>query len=188
MPLWTVRGRSDPALPHLKQAIVAEAVRRHRASRFVETGTYRGDTLASVAPLVDRAVSIELDPTLAALARERFRTRRNVEILTGDSSSELPRIVATLGGPGLFWLDGHFSGGATADSGSCPVLAELGAILDSPYDHFILIDDIRLFDGTDGYPELGELRAVLAARRPDWAFVVEDDIARAHVDHATASD
>lgn len=179
-PGWLLRGRLNPCPPHKKRSIVESEVRRHGVTIFVETGTYRGDTLARVAPLVERAVSIELDSTLAELAKERFRRRPNVEIRTGDSATELAHVVASLDRPALFWLDGHYSGGLTADSGSSPILAEIDVILDSPHDHVVLIDDMRLFDGTDGYPTLHTVRAAVEARRPDWVFDVTADIARLH--------
>jgi len=180
LPMWIRNGRPEPAPPHQKQAIVAAAIRQHRPAVFVETGTYRGDTLALIAPMVGRAVSIELDPTLAQLARRRFRSHSNVEIHTGDSAVVLPDVVPTLAQPALFWLDGHYSGGSTADSGLCPILAEIDTALGGAVDHVLLIDDIRLFDGTDGYPTLEQLRSRIASRRPDYVFAVENDIARAY--------
>lgn len=183
VPLWVRRGRPAPAPPHRKQAIVSELVRRHRPDVFVETGTYRGDTLATVAPHVRRAISIELDPTLADQARRRFRQQTNVEIVTGDSAEQLVSVVDRLTADGttaVFWLDGHFSGGATAGAGLCPILAEVDTVLGSGLDHVVLIDDIRLFDGTDGYPTFAELRDRIAGHRPDWVFEVVDDIGRVH--------
>lgn len=177
---WIRNGRPAPAPPHRKQAFVVDQVRRHRPAVFVETGTYRGDTLAKVAPLVGRAVSIELDATLAELARHRLRSKPNVEILTGDSAETLPAVVASLSAPALFWLDGHFSGGATADSGLSPILAEIGTVLSAPIEHVILIDDLRLFDGTDGYPTLDQLRDAVDQHRPGWSFEASDDIAQVH--------
>lgn len=184
-PMWVLRGRPEPCPPHRKRQIVVSEVQRTAPSVFVETGTYRGDTLARAAPLVDRAISIELDPTLAELARSRFRGHPHVEIRTGDSAVELAGVVAEIDGPALFWLDGHYSGGATADSGASPILAEIEAIAASPHDHVVLVDDIRLFDGTDGYPELDALRNAIVARRPDWEVVVEHDIARAAAKSST---
>ena len=180
MPGWVKAGRPAPAPPHVKQAVVAEAVRRYRPEIFVETGTYRGDTLAKVAPLVGRAVSIELDPTLAQLARRRFRRMSHVEVREGDSAAVLPQVVAGLTSRALFWLDGHFSGGPTADSGTSPILAEIDTILSTAGDHVVLVDDIRLFDGTDGYPTIDQLRERVERLRPDLEFEVADDIARIH--------
>ena len=158
-------------------------VRRHSPQVFVETGTYRGDTLAKVAPHVRRAISIEIDPTLADHARLRFRGTPTVEIICGDSAEQLIGVVERLTAEGTtaaFWLDGHFSGGATAGEGLCPILAEVDTVLGSGLDHVLLIDDIRLFDGTDGYPTLAELRERVSRHRPDWVFEVADDIGRVY--------
>jgi hypothetical protein len=102
-----------------------------------------------------------------------------VELLHGDSAELLPGVVEGLTEPALFWLDGHFSDGATAlGSSTTPIMAELGPILDSALPHAVLVDDARLFDGTDGYPELADVRSLVTERRPDLSWSVEDDIVR----------
>jgi hypothetical protein len=127
---------------------------------------------------VKRAISIELDPTLAEFARVRFGSSPNVEIIIGDSAEALVAVVAGLVGPALFWLDGHYSGGATADSGESPIMAEIDTVLSSEFEHTILIDDVRLFDGTNGYPTVAALRTRVEALRAGWQFTVHNDIAR----------
>ncbi|TPW15745.1 MAG: hypothetical protein FD127_574 [Acidimicrobiaceae bacterium] len=178
IPMWKLRGSPAPAPPHRKGRVVASYARRVGADTFVETGTYRGDTLALVAPLVKQAISIELDPTLADFAKRRFATRPNVEIILGDSAKVLVCVVGSLASPALFWLDGHYSGGATADSGESPIMAEIETVLSSALEHTLLIDDVRLFDGTNGYPSLAALRSRVEALRPGWNFEVVNDIAR----------
>jgi hypothetical protein len=181
-PYWISRGRPAPAPPHRKRAIVAGYATSFPVTTFVETGTYRGDTLAVLCKRVDRAVSIELDERLADLARHRFAGSPNVEIVTGDSGAVLPEIVDGLTGPALFWLDGHFSDGVTAlGSQSTPIEQELRTVLrpDGP-EHVVLIDDARLFDGTDGYPPLDRVRALAEELRPGWSFTVDSDIIRLH--------
>ena len=176
-PSWRRAGRPAPAPPHVKQQLVLERVKAFRPSTFVETGTYRGDTIAAVRRHVARSVSIELDETLCALARRRFRRHSDVEILWGDSGTLLATIVEGLVEPAAFWLDGHFSGGVTADTGGdAPILSELEAVLSSPIPHLILIDDARMFDGTSGYPTLDVVKALVAAHRPDAPATTENDI------------
>ena len=67
----------------------------------------------------------------------------------------LPALVK----PALFWLDGHYSGGFTAQGDSdTPISAELQAILtSSSKKRVILIDDACFFNGTNGYPHLDNL-------------------------------
>lgn len=84
--------------------------------------------------------------------------------------------------PCLFWLDGHYSGGGTAQAHlDTPIIQELGTIFDHPVStHVILIDDARLFDGTHDYPTIEQLRKFFAEKRPQYHFSVVNDIIRAH--------
>ena len=177
-PLWRRRGSPPPAPPHLKRHIVSGYVERSGLRTFVETGTYRGDTIAKIRPLVTRTVSIELDPTLYRYAKRRFRRHSSVELLEGDSAHVLPSVVASLAEPAVFWLDGHYSGGPTADPGASPILAELAVILSSDLPHVVLVDDARLFDGTDGYPTLDTITSSVDASGSGRTCHVEDDIVR----------
>ncbi|CAB4943471.1 MAG: hypothetical protein F2812_16840 [Actinobacteria bacterium] len=181
-PYWAGRGRPAPAPPHRKRAVVAGYATRFQVGAFVETGTYRGDTLALVGKLVARAISIELDERLADLARKRFSRVPQVEIITGDSAQVLPGVVDDLSNVALFWLDGHFSDGVTALGDQVtPIEQELRTVLrPGGVDHIVLIDDERLFDGTDGYPMLSTVRALAEELRPGWSFLVENDIIRMH--------
>jgi hypothetical protein len=60
-----------------------------------------------------------------------------------------------------------------------PVKRELEVILGSPFEHVILIDDARSF-GSGDYPSLEEVRALVAAMRPDWTTSVATDVIRIH--------
>lgn len=121
---------------------LARAARRAVGARtLVETGTNVGNSAARAAPLFERVVTIERDPTLHATARSRHADLRNVEWVLGDSREVLPQL--DLSEPTVFWLDGHWSAGDTAGEGDeCPLLEELATI--GPQ-HAILIDDARLF-------------------------------------------
>ena len=121
--------------------------------------------------------SIELSPVFHQEAEKRFRRHNHIEILFGDSAHVLPKIMGNVKEPALFWLDGHFSGGETAES-HCPVLDELKAILVSPFQHIILIDDARCFDGTDGYPTIEEIKTILEKKTKGYDLKIETDIIR----------
>jgi hypothetical protein len=179
---WRRRGCPPPAPPHLKSRIVRDYAVRNGIETFVETGTYRGDTLAVVSKRVPRSVSVELDPHLAARARRRFARHPEIEIVEGDSAVRLPEIVAKLDRPALFWLDGHYSSGVTAlgDKYS-PIEEEIHAVLgERRPDHIVLVDDARLFVGDGEYPSLSAVRESVASLRPGWSFAVVDDIIRIH--------
>jgi len=177
---WKRRGGTG-APPHfVKQRTLREVAARHGLRTLVETGTYRGDMVAAMRPFFDRIVSIELGESLARAATARFAGDPRVTILEGDSARVLPRVLEELGGPALFWLDGHFSGGETARGPvDSPLVAEFEAILSSrERRHVVLIDDARLCDGKHGYPTLEALRALVAAHRPEWSVALRDDILR----------
>ena len=48
--------------------------------------------------------------------------------------------------PAVFWLDAHWCGmDSYGSDDQCPIIEELGIIRSTDVDHFILIDDARLF-------------------------------------------
>ena len=137
---------------------------------FVETGTYHGDTLASVLPLFGRLVSIEIERGLASRARTRFRDEKKVTIIEGDSANGLrDALRAVRDEPALVWLDAHYSGGDTGRGAlNTPILDEIGSIVEcADARHVLLIDDLRYFwpvpsgfashEALAGYPTVSDL-------------------------------
>ena len=57
-------------------------------------------------------------------------------------------------------------------------MAELTTILESATAAIVLVDDARLFTGTDGYPTLEELRSLAERLRPSSTFAVARDVIR----------
>lgn len=161
---WVLAGMPSPPVPAAKRRIIHACLARHGLKTFIETGTFKGDTLASVAETGIRSISVELSPEYFDRANQRFAGVHNVELHHGDAGDVLPRIVATLLEPALFWLDGHYSAGETAHGIlASPVSAEVRSILDSPVKgHVMLIDDANEFTGAGGYPELGKFLTAIA--------------------------
>jgi hypothetical protein len=102
-----------------------------------------------------------------------------VHVHCGDSTDVLPRILAELREPALFWLDAHVSTTRSARGTlASPAREELELILAHPVPgHVVLVDDARLLTGEDGWPSVDELRALVAAK-PGLRFEVSDDIVR----------
>jgi hypothetical protein len=183
-------GPADPLpSPAEKRATLEEYRQRYGLTTLVETGTLFGDTVEATRAAFERVVSIELSADLAAKARERFRDAANVTILQGDSGEVLPTVLDGLTGPALFWLDGHYSGSFESKSRGVvntargtlqtPVVNELLAVLARPgRGHVILIDDARLFDGTNDYPTIDEVQALVARHDPSLIVTVDRDIIR----------
>jgi hypothetical protein len=126
--------------------LLREIGSRFRVDKFIETGTFRGDTAAWAGTLYKSVVSIENSLPLHEAAKFNYKNMKNIEFVLGNSPEKLQEIVARLDEPCVFWLDAHWSGGDTYGKGDeCPVAEEISAINRSSHDHFILVDDARLF-------------------------------------------
>jgi hypothetical protein len=131
-----------PTPPAVKVLAIRRYARMFGLKTFVETGTYLGDTVAGVLDQFDACITIELSQHLHDRARARFAATPRVTCLHGDSGALLARVVSSLDGPALFWLDAHDSGGNTASAGYDPIAKELLAIYaDRDRRHVVLIDD-----------------------------------------------
>jgi hypothetical protein len=185
---WRLRGSPAPPPHVVKQDILLRYQKQRRFSTFIETGTFTGEMIHAMRPHFARLISIEMAPAIFEATKRRFAGDARVELLLGDSGVLLPRVLSTLNHPALFWLDGHYMGGTTARADQdSPVRAELTALLHHPVRrHMVLIDDARLFTGTDGYPTIDELRTWVARERPGSRVDVDADIIRCVLDAADA--
>jgi hypothetical protein len=176
---WQQRQYAAPSPHFVKQSVL----RRHAipAATWIETGTFKGDTTAFLACFAKHVVTIEPASELHRRAVRRFAGTPNVEVVNAISEKVMPELLPRLQGPVCFWLDGHFSGGATHQGPSnTPITAELRAIeqnLARLAPVAVLVDDVRCF-GTDlageGYPPLGTL--VTWAERNGLCWHIEHDI------------
>jgi len=174
-------GPRDGSIPHAcKRDLIGRYRRHHALHCCVETGTYLGDMTAVLARQFEEVHSIELSPDLFERASHRFRSRPRVRLYQGDSAEVLPRVVAGLTQPALFWLDAHYSGGVTARSVvDSPILNELECVLsDRRFRHVVLVDDARCFNGSGGYPTLMELRERATRLAPECFVECADDVIR----------
>lgn len=113
---------------------------------FVETGTGYGCSSIIASQLFKRVYTIEIDPQIYKEQKSELVQARNVTRLCGESTDLLADILEDIEGRSLFFLDAHYtcSGPKLADS-ECPLLVELGLILNHSKDDCIIIDDARLF-------------------------------------------
>jgi hypothetical protein len=130
----------------------------HEACNFlvlVETGTFKGDTVASARDIVPRVISIERDRPLAEAAKRRFAHDENVQIIEDDAAESLSELQGEINNQAvLYWLDAHWCAtpGEIAllredagGRGECQLLQELRNIGSLNEKTVILIDDARLF-------------------------------------------
>ena len=177
---WVIKKCPAPP-PHLiKQLVVKKYARKYHLDFFIETGTYVGAMVSAVKKTFKKIISIEFDKNLAEMAKNNFRQDKNITILEGDSGKLMPEVLKSLGEPALFWLDGHYVGESTGKSDlNTPIMKELETIFNHPIKgHVVLIDDARLFDGKNDYPDIFYLRRFITEKKPMATFQVKNDIIR----------
>jgi hypothetical protein len=169
----------------LSRSFVVEISRHFALSTFIETGTFKGDTIASLRQDFDKLISIELSEDLHEQARRRFAACPNVIVIKGDSASQLPRALGECDGSGaLIWLDAHYSGGGTAKGAqNTPIIQEVESIhrCGSGRD-VIVIDDLRLFwevrngflqhESVGGYPSADAVADRFNKRKGEYDFFI----------------
>ncbi len=170
---WAVTNEPPHPPAVLKKLGLIYCIKQRGYTRFVETGTYLGDTAGVMAANGCRVFTIELSERLYERACELFANSDLVTCIHGDSAVRLSEVVDLLDGPALFWLDGHYSGPTTAMGGEVsPVIGELACLgrarqaraelIDRSTIH---IDDLHCF-GDDGYPTLDALHTAVRANLP----------------------
>jgi hypothetical protein len=115
---------------------------------FVETGAFRGDSLALASRFIPNCLSVEMSPELFKQARARFQGQPGVMLHLGDSPSFLRRHQGEISRQAaLFWLDAHWCQAehASGQIKQSPLLEELAAIQNLHADSVVLIDDARLY-------------------------------------------
>ena len=165
--------------PHVfKQNTIFEYQKKSGFDTLVETGTYYGDMVEAQKSFFKKIYSIELSNKLYQMAKKRFKSNVNVEIVQGDSGKMLSVIVNKLTKPAIFWLDGHYSAGITAKGDKeCPIFEELDAIFKGEIkNHILLIDDARCFVGQGDYPTFDELSKFIQDRNPGYKLEIKKDI------------
>ena len=155
--------------------------KRFSINIFIETGTYLCRTVESVKNKFEEIYSIELNKGLYLKAKQKFIKYKHINIILGDSSKKLPKILSNINSPCLFWLDAHYSGGNTSKTNvKTPIIMELQCILNHPNkNHVILIDDAHDFTGKNGYPSIPELKKIIN-QYEEKVLIIKENIIRIH--------
>jgi hypothetical protein len=124
-------------------------------SSFVETGTLHGTTALLASSLIPNVHTIEIYPPMYEKAMPEVKHNKNIHRYLGSSVEIIPKILPTLPGPTMFYLDGHWCGFGERLGKECPVLEELALLSDRQGD-VIIIDDARLFLAPPGPPHRPE--------------------------------
>ena len=176
---WISKGKLIPP-PHIyKEMIVDQYRKKYSLQTLIETGTYNGEMIDEMKKKFNKIISIEIGKSLYDIAVKKFKKNKNVTLICGDSGKIIKDIMIEISKPCLFWLDGHFSGlGTSKGELTTPILEELDSILNHHCNHIVLIDDARLFNGEDDYPNLNRLKQYVFKKNKKYKFKVENDIIR----------
>jgi hypothetical protein len=180
---WLKNGCPHPPPGFVKHRILREYARRFPADVFVETGTFKGDTITALKDDFQEIHSIEINPEFVSTARKLFKSHDHITIHEGDSGVVLKDVLELIKGKSaMFWLDGHYySAVPLLAEDECPIVAEIAAIRKSEVDPVVvLVDDVREFDGTRGYLSLEGLKKELDTLGDERQYYHMDDIIRWH--------
>lgn len=146
---------------------------------LVETGTADGNMVDSLMDHFSKIYSIEASKERFERTAQKFANVPDVEIIFGDSGEMLKRVCESVAVHCVFFLDAHAASQYSYEEGtsSCPILRELGAIVERKQDDVILIDDARLLgigDGHGVWPAIKNIEDILVPA----GFKVLHDIKR----------
>ena len=177
---WKKKGMPSPPPHVIKFKNILYFKKKFKATVFIETGTFLGGMDFRIRNLFKKIYSIELDEKLCKNAQERFSSLKHITIIQGDSGIVLSEILDKVNTNVLFWLDGHYSMGITArGDNTTPIEKELLIIskhmINKGLKHIILIDDARLFNGTDDYPTLNQIEKIKNKLFPNYKYEIRYD-------------
>lgn len=168
-------NRNRPVPHEYKSALIIKLAKRYGIKNLIETGTYQGKMVYALRHVFKKIYSIEIDKALFAGAVERFKHYPYIKIINGDSGVELKKILSGNKEKFIFWLDGHYSAGHTGKAElNTPVIKELETIFANNNKHIIAIDDARLFNGKDDYPQYSTIKQL--AGKNGYSSSIKKDI------------
>lgn len=133
---------------------------------FVETGTYKCQTLQIARRIFRECHSVEISDELHSLACELMAEVSNVTLYHGDSAEVLPGLCSGIDGPCVFWLDAHSAAESVLQCVP-PLMDEIASIGRRDNGDVIVIDDRQYF---------GQARA---QNTDDWSTITDESIREA---------
>ena len=147
---------------------------------FIETGTFRGETVRCMKNFFQNVHTIELSHEYFEKT-SRLEADPRIFFHQGDSTQVLKRILPNFAKPVIFFLDAHFCHKGTArGEEEIPLLNELNLITDRSFHDLIIIDDVRLF-GTNKPEDWSaiskkKILKLLRPRIPRWRWYWDDHL------------
>jgi len=135
---------------HLQDAFI-RLRKKHNIKRVIETGTYHGDTTAWLADNFEAVKTVEYNAANFSIAKKKLAGCANVEMIHGDSSKDLAKMLHGFDSDLLIFLDAHWYAN--------PVISELKQIATAEIKPVLVIHDFKNPNdstmGYDEYPEQG---------------------------------
>jgi len=160
-------------MSYLTEGFINHIIKRYKIRMspevFIETGTYKGISMANVSKKFRLVHTIELSENLYKKAVDKFKDRKNIVFHCGDSAETLKKILPSIDEPVVFWLDAHYSAGETVRGHEeIPLLRELEAIVSSGRKHvdIIIIDDL---------PYIGKKGTIINKEDPNYPKITYYD-------------
>lgn len=159
-------------------------------SIFVETGTYCGQATEVAAALFSQVHSVEVSENLYKASCQRLEAYPNIQLYNDHSVFFLDKLCSQRqsdSGSMLFWLDAHYSWGATEHYKDLltPIVDELHTFARHKMGNaVIMIDDIRCFGSLyrksdlcahAGYPSIQTVCELLKTINPNYACILYGD-------------
>jgi hypothetical protein len=121
---------------------------------IIETGTFYGGTANWASRNFEKVYTIEFAEEIYNQTKQQLGHIPNVQFLFGDSREVLSKLLPDAE-QSVIWLDAHWcSMGSYGVMDQCPLLREIEIVNLFDKDHFILIDDARLFLAPPPLPNL----------------------------------
>jgi hypothetical protein len=112
---------------------------------FIETGTFRAETILKMCNLFSNCHTIELSRELYEQARKQ-KSGSSITFHNGDSVKILEELIPQIKEPAIFFLDAHWCGRESAKGNlDVPLIEEIKLIAKRMYSDLLIIDDFRLF-------------------------------------------
>lgn len=181
--VFTLRTIKEQSNFSLQADFIKECGESFGTDVFVETGTYYGNTTYNALPYFKSLHTIELASGLYKKVIERFKHEKKIFAYLGDAAEILPKILPSINGKILFWLDGHYSGGETTQGeSSSSIVGEIKAIQNSHIKNAtILIDDMRFFKPFNqpfrGYPSINQVYKELLKANQNYRIAIYGEVA-----------
>ncbi len=83
-------------------------VKKYNVKNIVETGTSKGETTLAFSKMVDNVYTIEVKKEVYLISKRKLRKEKNIRMFLGSSPNVLKRILPSLKGKTLFFLDAHW--------------------------------------------------------------------------------